>query len=138
MNWASAGQPGQGPRGHGLDAGAQGHRIAREVVGKVGHFQVAHLLGHALPRRLGPAFGRGGADEPVDAGDILAAEAAGLGVAEEGEVLAAVEARHGVEALLAELAGVGNEDIPCVYWFIGATPAERWAETPGEIGRAHV
>ncbi|MEQ6890211.1 amidohydrolase [Halomonas sp. CS7] len=28
--------------------------------------------------------------------------------------------------------GFGGEDIPYVYWFIGATPAERWAETPGE------
>ncbi|WP_280547753.1 amidohydrolase [Halomonas sp. 11-S5] len=27
--------------------------------------------------------------------------------------------------------GFGGEDIPYVYWFIGATPAERWAETPG-------
>ena len=32
----------------------------------------------------------------------------------------------------AEAGGFGGEDIPCVYWFIGATPAERWAETPGE------
>nr|WP_300312422.1 amidohydrolase [Halomonas sp.] len=27
--------------------------------------------------------------------------------------------------------GFGGEDIPCVYWFVGATPAERWAQTPG-------
>jgi len=32
----------------------------------------------------------------------------------------------------AEAGGFGGEDIPYVYWFIGATPAERWAETPGE------
>jgi amidohydrolase len=31
----------------------------------------------------------------------------------------------------AEAGGFGGEDIPYVYWFIGATPAERWAETPG-------
>ncbi|MBD3896750.1 amidohydrolase [Halomonas sp. ML-15] len=31
----------------------------------------------------------------------------------------------------AEAGGFGGEDIPCVYWFIGATPAERWADTPG-------
>ena len=28
--------------------------------------------------------------------------------------------------------GFDGEDIPYAYWFIGATPAERWAETPGE------
>ncbi|GGY09200.1 peptidase [Litchfieldella qijiaojingensis] len=28
--------------------------------------------------------------------------------------------------------GFGGEDIPCVYWFIGATGEERWRETPGE------
>ncbi|WP_249978071.1 amidohydrolase [Vreelandella olivaria] len=28
--------------------------------------------------------------------------------------------------------GFDGEDIPCVYWFIGATPAERWAQTPGD------
>nr|WP_298057315.1 amidohydrolase [uncultured Halomonas sp.] len=27
--------------------------------------------------------------------------------------------------------GFGGEDIPYAYWFIGATPAARWAETPG-------
>ena len=32
----------------------------------------------------------------------------------------------------AEAGGFDGEDIPCVYWFIGATPAERWAETPGK------
>ncbi|MCE9681848.1 amidohydrolase [Halomonas alkalisoli] len=32
----------------------------------------------------------------------------------------------------AEAGGFGGEDIPYVYWFIGATPAERWAEAPGE------
>ncbi|MBB3331385.1 hippurate hydrolase [Halomonas campaniensis] len=32
----------------------------------------------------------------------------------------------------AEAGGFGGDDIPCVYWFIGATPAERWADTPGE------
>lgn len=32
----------------------------------------------------------------------------------------------------AEAGGFGGEDIPYVYWFIGATPAERWAETPGQ------
>ncbi|MEQ5801137.1 amidohydrolase [Halomonas sp. H10-9-1] len=32
----------------------------------------------------------------------------------------------------AEAGGFGGEDIPYVYWFIGATPAERWAGTPGE------
>ncbi|MGM0926525.1 MAG: amidohydrolase [Pseudomonadota bacterium] len=32
----------------------------------------------------------------------------------------------------AEAGGFGGEDIPYVYWFIGATPAERWAETSGE------
>ncbi|WFE70265.1 amidohydrolase [Halomonas sp. M1] len=31
----------------------------------------------------------------------------------------------------AEAGGFGGDDIPYVYWFIGATPAERWAETPG-------
>ena len=31
----------------------------------------------------------------------------------------------------AEAGGFGGEDIPYAYWFIGATPAERWAETPG-------
>ncbi|HAV44513.1 MAG TPA: amidohydrolase [Halomonas sp.] len=31
----------------------------------------------------------------------------------------------------AEAGGFGEEDIPYVYWFIGATPAERWAEVPG-------
>lgn len=31
----------------------------------------------------------------------------------------------------AEAGGFGGKDIPYVYWFIGATPAERWAETPG-------
>ena len=31
----------------------------------------------------------------------------------------------------AEAGGFGGEDIPCVYWFIGATPAARWADTPG-------
>ncbi|APX94449.1 peptidase M20 [Halomonas sp. 1513] len=28
--------------------------------------------------------------------------------------------------------GFGGEDIPYVYWFIGATPAERWEATPGK------
>ncbi|SHL20674.1 amidohydrolase [Halomonas caseinilytica] len=28
--------------------------------------------------------------------------------------------------------GFGGDDIPCVYWFIGATPEARWRETPGE------
>ena len=32
----------------------------------------------------------------------------------------------------AEAGGFGGEDIPYAYWFIGATPAERWAETPGK------
>ncbi|APE30524.1 hypothetical protein BOX17_05855 [Halomonas aestuarii] len=32
----------------------------------------------------------------------------------------------------AEDGGFGGEDIPYVYWFIGATPAERWAKTPGQ------
>lgn len=32
----------------------------------------------------------------------------------------------------AEAGGFGGEDIPYVYWFIGATPAERWGETAGE------
>ncbi|MBS9403814.1 amidohydrolase [Halomonas sp. TRM85114] len=31
----------------------------------------------------------------------------------------------------AEAGGFGGEDIPYVYWFIGATPAERWQTTPG-------
>ncbi len=31
----------------------------------------------------------------------------------------------------AEAGGFGGENIPYVYWFIGATPAERWADTPG-------
>ncbi|QJQ96210.1 MULTISPECIES: amidohydrolase [Halomonadaceae] len=31
----------------------------------------------------------------------------------------------------AEAAGFGGEDIPYVYWFIGATPESRWVETPG-------
>lgn len=31
----------------------------------------------------------------------------------------------------AEAGGFGGQDIPYVYWFIGATPAERWAETQG-------
>ncbi|RUR45111.1 amidohydrolase [Vreelandella populi] len=31
----------------------------------------------------------------------------------------------------AEAGGFGGEDIPYVYWFIGATPAGRWAETAG-------
>ena len=31
----------------------------------------------------------------------------------------------------AEAGAFGGEDIPYVYWFIGATPAERWADTPG-------
>jgi len=31
----------------------------------------------------------------------------------------------------AKAAGFGGEDIPYVYWFIGSTPAERWANTPG-------
>jgi len=31
----------------------------------------------------------------------------------------------------AEAGGFGGEDIPYVYWFIGATPAARWADTPG-------
>ena len=31
----------------------------------------------------------------------------------------------------AEAGGFGGDDIPCVYWFIGATPAERWGKTPG-------
>lgn len=31
----------------------------------------------------------------------------------------------------AKAGGFGGEDIPYVYWFIGATPAERWAETSG-------
>ncbi|WP_339935810.1 amidohydrolase [Vreelandella glaciei] len=31
----------------------------------------------------------------------------------------------------AEAGAFGGEDIPYVYWFIGATPAERWANTPG-------
>ncbi len=31
----------------------------------------------------------------------------------------------------AKAGGFGGEDIPCVYWFIGATPAERWADTRG-------
>lgn len=32
----------------------------------------------------------------------------------------------------AEAAGLAGDDIPCVYWFIGATPAERWQATPGD------
>ncbi|KXS37869.1 MAG: hippurate hydrolase [Halomonadaceae bacterium T82-2] len=28
--------------------------------------------------------------------------------------------------------GFGGEDIPYVYWFIGATPEERWQATPGQ------
>lgn len=32
----------------------------------------------------------------------------------------------------AEAGAFGGEDIPYVYWFIGATPAKRWAETPGK------
>lgn len=31
----------------------------------------------------------------------------------------------------AKVGGFSGEDIPYVYWFIGATPAARWAETPG-------
>lgn len=31
----------------------------------------------------------------------------------------------------AEAGRFGGDDIPYVYWFIGATPAERWAKTPG-------
>ncbi|ALM52800.1 amidohydrolase [Halomonas huangheensis] len=31
----------------------------------------------------------------------------------------------------AEAGGFSGDDIPCVYWFIGATPAERWSNTPG-------
>ncbi len=31
----------------------------------------------------------------------------------------------------AEHGGFGGEDIPCVYWFIGATPEARWQTTPG-------
>jgi hippurate hydrolase len=31
----------------------------------------------------------------------------------------------------AEAGGFGGDDIPSVYWFIGATPAERWEETLG-------
>lgn len=31
----------------------------------------------------------------------------------------------------AEEGGFGGEDIPYVYWFIGATPEERWQATPG-------
>ncbi|WP_111415038.1 amidohydrolase [Billgrantia lactosivorans] len=27
--------------------------------------------------------------------------------------------------------GFGGGDIPCVYWFIGATPEDRWQATPG-------
>lgn len=32
----------------------------------------------------------------------------------------------------AEAGGFGGDNIPCVYWFIGATPEERWQTTPGE------
>ncbi|MBB3229396.1 amidohydrolase [Halomonas stenophila] len=32
----------------------------------------------------------------------------------------------------AEAGGFGGEDIPYVYWFIGATPEERWEDTPGQ------
>ncbi|PXX95136.1 amidohydrolase [Halomonas sp. LBP4] len=32
----------------------------------------------------------------------------------------------------AQAGGFGGEDIPYVYWFIGATPEERWQATPGE------
>ena len=32
----------------------------------------------------------------------------------------------------AEAGGFAGGDIPYVYWFIGATPEERWAETPGK------
>lgn len=32
----------------------------------------------------------------------------------------------------AEAGGFGGDDIPCVYWFIGATPADRWQATPGK------
>lgn len=32
----------------------------------------------------------------------------------------------------AQAGGFSGDDIPYVYWFIGATPAERWANTPGE------
>ncbi|SDM33862.1 hippurate hydrolase [Franzmannia pantelleriensis] len=32
----------------------------------------------------------------------------------------------------AEAGGFGGEDIPYVYWFIGATPGERWDEAPGK------
>lgn len=32
----------------------------------------------------------------------------------------------------AEAGGFGGEDIPYVYWFIGATPAERWDQAPGK------
>lgn len=31
----------------------------------------------------------------------------------------------------AQAAGFEGEDIPYVYWFVGATPAERWHDTPG-------
>lgn len=31
----------------------------------------------------------------------------------------------------AQAGGFGGEDIPCVYWFIGATPAARWVDTSG-------
>lgn len=31
----------------------------------------------------------------------------------------------------AEAGGFGGKDIPYVYWFIGATPADRWAKTLG-------
>ncbi|MDI5922584.1 amidohydrolase [Halomonas sp. LR5S13] len=31
----------------------------------------------------------------------------------------------------AQAGGFGGEDIPYVYWFIGATPEERWQATPG-------
>ncbi|MDN3558052.1 amidohydrolase [Halomonas maura] len=32
----------------------------------------------------------------------------------------------------AEAGGFDGEDISCVYWFIGATPEERWEDTPGQ------
>lgn len=32
----------------------------------------------------------------------------------------------------AEGGGFPGEDIPYTYWFIGATPSERWSETPGQ------
>jgi len=32
----------------------------------------------------------------------------------------------------ADAGGFGGDDIPCVYWFVGATPDARWQQTPGE------